>query len=631
LRQAGIETSVTYANLLFAERAGLDNLSLIGRLRDDRLVGEWLFSQAAFPDFVGDDQAYLAQIDFSLAEALAGTRDAAIEVLYRTRALAADFVEELAEQIVAERPKVVGTTSMFHQRCSSLALLRRIRELDPSIVTMMGGANCEGTMGKSHFENFDWLDYVVCGEADGLIVALLQDILQFGQAVPFERLPAGVYGPIHRSLPAQQAVRPQVTVLDELPTPEYFDFFEALHRSPLHSRVRPGLLAETSRGCWWGERHHCTFCGLNGTGMNFRLKSPERVLEEWSTLVERHGIHNLELVDNILSMGYFDSLLPALAKVKPAYVLFAETKANLKRSHLEKLATAGIRWIQPGIENLHDQVLQLMDKGCTGLINLQLMKWAREYGVHLTWFYLYGFPGEDPAWYDEVAAWLPLITHLQPPGGMIPVRFDRFSPYHSRSQEYGLNLFPNRSYAKIFPLSEQALSDFAYFFEAEHRTREGAPPDWPPAAFGKAYGAIQEAITFWHERFWLGLPDILHMRDDGHRLTILDTRAVAVSRRHSLEGLSRRVYLACDLPQTVRTCARALEVEESLVFAIVEELKGQRLVLCQSDRVLSLAVRGELPALPRREQFPGGSIRAPHPTDLQPARPSEPEKASLSR
>ena len=36
--------------------------------------------------------------------------------------------------------------------------------------------------------------------------------------------------------------------------------------------------SETARGCWWGERQHCTFCGLNGATMAFRSKTPERVL-----------------------------------------------------------------------------------------------------------------------------------------------------------------------------------------------------------------------------------------------------------------------------------------------------------------------------------------------------------------
>ena len=40
---------------------------------------------------------------------------------------------------------------------------------------------------------------------------------------------------------------------------------------------------ETSRGCWWGERMHCTFCGLNGATMSYRSKSPRRAVDELMT------------------------------------------------------------------------------------------------------------------------------------------------------------------------------------------------------------------------------------------------------------------------------------------------------------------------------------------------------------
>ncbi len=37
---------------------------------------------------------------------------------------------------------------------------------------------------------------------------------------------------------------------------------------------------KTSRGCWWGQKHHCTFCGINGGGMGFRDKSPDLALDQ---------------------------------------------------------------------------------------------------------------------------------------------------------------------------------------------------------------------------------------------------------------------------------------------------------------------------------------------------------------
>ena len=83
-------------------------------------------------------------------------------------------------------------------------------------------------------------------------------------------------------------------------------------------------------------------------------------------------------------------------------------------------------------------MLELIDKGVQAWQNVQLLKACRELGVRLSWNFLWGFPGESDGWYAEMAAWLPALEHLQPPSGVIRVRYDRFSPYHQRPGKYGL-------------------------------------------------------------------------------------------------------------------------------------------------------------------------------------------------
>jgi hypothetical protein len=122
--------------------------------------------------------------------------------------------------------------------------------------------------------------------------------------------------------------------------------------------------------------------------------------------------------------------------------IFYEVKANLRRNQVEMLRRAGITWLQPGSESLHSGVLELMDKGVQAWQNVQLLKACRELGVRLSWNFLWGFPGEDDGWYAEMASWLPALEHLQPPSGVIRVRFDRFSPYHQRPGKFGLSLQP---------------------------------------------------------------------------------------------------------------------------------------------------------------------------------------------
>src|SRR4029077_7134134 len=164
------------------------------------------------------------------------------------------------------------------------------------------------------------------------------------------------------------------------------------------------------RGCWWGAAHQCTFCGLNGTSLSYRSKSPERVLAEGRELEDRYGVSDFEAVDNILDMGYHKTLLPELAAARrppsangPRRPLsangqsrdrriFYEIKANVSRAQVAALVDAGVMWVQPGIESLHSEVLALMDKGIQGWQNVQLLKWARELGLRLSWSILWGFP-----------------------------------------------------------------------------------------------------------------------------------------------------------------------------------------------------------------------------------------------
>src|SRR5207253_3689489 len=118
--------------------------------------------------------------------------------LVALRAAATKFTDGPARRVLATGARVVGCTSTFEQHVASLALLRRIRELDPEVVTMLGGANCETVMGQTTHRCFPWVDFVVSGEADGLISELCRLALDGRRDADPSELPRGVLGPGHR-------------------------------------------------------------------------------------------------------------------------------------------------------------------------------------------------------------------------------------------------------------------------------------------------------------------------------------------------------------------------------------------------------------------------------------------------
>jgi ribosomal peptide maturation radical SAM protein 1 len=230
--------------------------------------------------------------------------------------------------VLEARPKIVGITSVFQQHLASLALAKRIKVQRPDTFIVFGGANCEATMGLETVRQFPFVDAVVSGEGDHVFGEL---VLQVTGRSPRTEL-AGVITQTTARAPTTRtpATAAAVRDLDALPYPEYRDFFAQFERSRLARTWQPSVFVETSRGCWWGERMHCTFCGLNGETMAFRSKSAPRALAELTHLTETHPGCDIQVVDNILDLKYFKTLLPELAARKLPVSLFYETKSNLK-------------------------------------------------------------------------------------------------------------------------------------------------------------------------------------------------------------------------------------------------------------------------------------------------------------
>ncbi|RPH58650.1 MAG: RiPP maturation radical SAM protein 1, partial [Acidobacteria bacterium] len=441
----GISSRIRYFSIRFAELTGqafYEGIAEDGRPRTRELAGEWIFSSSLFDWTQQDEQDYVNQILFdrgawTLRSEVDPVSPALARRILAARARVEPFLSACLHDVLRDQPRIVGFTSVFQQHVASLALARLIKQARPDIFVVLGGANCERVMGAETVRQFPFVDAVVSGEGDQVFPELVQRVL--------DRAPvAGLQGVRTRDSvasefgKAQFSTAPPIRNLDELPYPDFGDYFAQFEASRYGREWQPNLFFETSRGCWWGEKMHCTFCGLNGATMAFRSKSPQRALDELVTLAERHPGCNVQVVDNILDMNYFKTFVPELAARRVGLGLFYETKSNLKKDQIRLLRAAGIRFIQPGIESFSDTVLTLMRKGVSGLQNIQVLKWCKELGVEPNWNLLFGFPGEPPEEYTRMAKFVPFLTYLQPPDTMCMIRMDRFSPNFFDAEKLGL-------------------------------------------------------------------------------------------------------------------------------------------------------------------------------------------------
>ena len=581
LRGHGVTADVHYLNLDLASVIGSRTYRGISTLPGERacLLGEWLFGLAAFGPR-DDDDAYLRLVD---AAAICSTLSVSTSAL---RLLRAEVLPRWIDQ-VSGQPRwsdytIIGFSSTFEQNVAALALARAIKEKHSGVQVVFGGANFEGEMGAEYVRAFPWIDYAVLGEGDIAFPMLVARILggKDGADVP------GVCTMRNGDLrvPRQSA---QVGNMDQLPIPDYEDYFETLRRPGLGSVLdgsRIHLPYESSRGCWWGEKHHCTFCGLNGMGMNYRSKSPELAAREIAELIDRYRVTNIDAVDNILDMSYLSSFCTALAEAPWSASVFYEVKANLRPDQLRSLRAAGITAIQPGIESLSNNVLSLMRKGSSLSINLRLLKWAQYYHIFAAWNILHGFPGETDADYEAQIELIPSLWHLQPPGACARIALERFSPYF-RDPSFPIHdVSPMPAYGYVYG-SRADLQKIAYFFDYK---ADGI-------ASAEVHRELAAAVRLWQRKWSEGERPILCYERGPNWLRLHDTRGPK-PRSATLTGWRALAYECCG--QSARSVARIADhlakaghdVCADDVSGFVRSCNAGRLMIADTDRYFSLAL-----------------------------------------
>lgn len=521
---AGIPVRAHNLNFAFAKAIGFGAYEMIARFKGvETQVSEWLFAEAAWRRPFGPSEEEFLELCGNELETIPNVPDPIPWLQHVRRHVVSAYLDQCVERLTANGvPKAVGFTCMFFQTVAALALGRRLKERFPEIKLVYGGACFHGEMGEELIAKVPWIDVVATGEADQVVVPLFQ-ALERGER------PRGLAGLTVREADGTvtAGAPPMPTpgaFIDAMPDPDHDEFFlDARGAGLLHDNAwvdKAAVTFEGSRGCWWGQKHHCTFCGLNAEGITFRVKRAETTLATVQSLAARYPTKLLWATDNIMAMSYFREFLPRIAELHlesngRRVEFFYETKPNLTRAQMKALADANVRYPQPGIESLSSRLLKTMDKGVTGLQNVFFLKCATEYGLTTVWNLLLRIPREVPEAYAQMAEWMPKLFHLHPPtGGPVRIECHRFSPYFSR-EGFAKNIRAAKWYRGIYPTDQFDLDRIAYYFDAE----------WCDVLEDPAYDAVLAVLKDWMTR-WREAAEVprLTVHEQGDTLAIDDTR-----------------------------------------------------------------------------------------------------------
>jgi ribosomal peptide maturation radical SAM protein 1 len=588
--QAGVQ--VHYLNHDFAHYLGLVAYEeLVSFDHHPTGLGEWFFRPVAFPDAPDNSEAY-----FQRYYPQHNARNRMIKgfVLQKQAGLRAHF-EKMAERYGLYDADVVGFTSMFSQNVSTIGMARVLKARNPRQVVVMGGANCEGVMGRQVVDNLPMIDFVFSGPSLKSFPRLVRSLMEGDEAGC--HVIDGVFSRKNRvqfagcgpeggrvepgAAPAVKAFGEEldVNVPVDLEYTPFLDRYEAA----FPGASQPILFFETSRGCWWGERAHCTFCGLNGSTIGYRAMKPELAFRVLGSLFQYSDrCSRIDSVDNILPKSYLTDVLPFL-DTPPNMEIFYEVKADLSEDDFRVLEKSRVTLIQPGIESLNTSTLKLMRKGTSVFQNVQFLINALRYNISPAWNLLIGFPNEKLDVYEKYLEDIPLLTHLPPPGGVFPVRFDRFSPYFEEADEYGLELHPLDWYGLTYPLPGEALKHLAYYFMDRNYHAEYA------LNAARMVGRLREMVNGWIAT-WSSpetrarLVMVPHGSDAG--AAIHDSRS-GTAVEYDVSPESRILLEALATPRKPSALVKELDLDLDAEIAVLRE---HRLVLSEGDRLMSLVV-----------------------------------------
>ncbi|MBE4751755.1 RiPP maturation radical SAM protein 1 [Corallococcus sp. ZKHCc1 1396] len=531
----------------FLEAALAIGIPLYDRISQSFALGELLYTALLFPERREHVRAYFAKTMEERDGPFEGAGGELIGASLRgpepTWASAFDGVLgqldahlDRVVEAMAGRYALVGLTTCFGQLFANLAFSQRLARRSPGTRILLGGSTVSDKVGPSLLKEFDFLDYIIQGEGERPLAALVHQLREGNPDL------TGLKGILSREGARANGARAElweVGNMDDLPLPDYDEYAAKAEQANLLWLIT----IEGSRGCWWDRtkrtgnpKNTCYFCNLNVQWNGYRQKRSERVVSEVVALNERYANNVLFFLDNIIRAKGIEELAQGLIDTRKDFILFYEMRANVKPHELGLLHEAGLRFVQFGIESLSPTYLERIGKGTSVIANLQVMKLCHELGITNGANLLTHFPGGTAEEVEETRRNILEYALAYEPLSPNPFWLGRGSTLDALRKEYGLTNFRNADFYRV-GLPEAVyerleLMDLSFDNPTE-------PADW---------SSVYQACKLWSGAYAAARATeyrhLLSYLDGGTSMRIFDARTGQL-RNTVLRGLERDVYLDC--------------------------------------------------------------------------------------
>jgi len=296
--------------------------------------------------------------------------------------------KELASQLALYQPDLVGVTAMTPTVPQALQAAEIAKENIPGAKVVLGGVH--PTLDPAGVLADPNVDYVIRGEGEEAFASLSASLASGLDP----RCIAGL------SLRAGDEIivkdkAPLIADMDSLPMPDYEAF--PVERYIEHNRslrsIR-GISVIASRGCPF----QCAFCAVHQTmGRKWRIKSPQRVIDELLLLKERHDLEGVWFKDSIFNLDrrWVREFCRLMIEQRVEIEWQALTRIDLiDEEELRLMKPAGLSQLDLGIETGSPKSLARLKKGITVDTIKRKVALAKRH-VKVFGFFMIGIPGEE--------------------------------------------------------------------------------------------------------------------------------------------------------------------------------------------------------------------------------------------
>jgi anaerobic magnesium-protoporphyrin IX monomethyl ester cyclase len=292
---------------------------------------------------------------------------------------------------------VIGLSALNCEADGAYDIARLAKVMDPAKVVVLGGPLAHRQADKV-FASCGEIDWVFDGEAERSFPDAIAWHMSGQQpdgtiAGMFFRTDGGIVAPKGNDF---------VPDLDALPWPAWdlvdFDAYGRVQNMNGWMRGRRYATLFTSRGC----PYKCSYCHDVFT-KKFRWRSAEDVVAEMSLLIERYGIDEFEIIDDIFNLHKprLKKIFALLKERHPHQRLYFCFPNGLRADILDRdvvrtLKEAGTYQITVAVETVTERLQELISKHLDLEKTRRCIDYCAEQGITVKGYFMLGFPTETP-------------------------------------------------------------------------------------------------------------------------------------------------------------------------------------------------------------------------------------------